>query len=250
MDDSPFLKLSPELRNQVYDLASLTPGGVFIELAQNRTEQHAWQLKHRTCHPHPLALTEVSQEVRKETMGAFLAVNSVSLIVPLVADASPGSYVPPWYFVAKIKEWLNSLDPRERAALRTIELDIGTWRVNQLGSGVSVEDLASALVDLAVIFETARISVTVWITVVDTNPCLESLPISFKLSSCNGGGLCTVTHNTFERGMDLNAADFKARRIDHELFNARQARLDRFHKRLRKLADALEDAIGRLSEQG
>lgn len=165
MDHSPFRRLSPELRNEIYDLVSYNDRGVFIELHHLGSYTYEWRLKPRTCFLQPLALTEVCTEMRREARGAFLAVNNVSMIVPMLMHKPPRDYPKPIAFADMVKVWLKRLGPIEQGAIKTLELDVGTWHIRNRRNRVTETQLAKTLFGLGDAFNNAGIECIVWITV-------------------------------------------------------------------------------------
>ena len=165
MDHSPFKRLSPELRNEIYDLVSYNERGVFIELQHLGWYSDTWRLKPRTCFPRPLALTEVCKEMRREARGAFLAVNDVSLIVPMLIPKPSLDYPKPTYFAEVLKSWLKRMGPIERGSIKTLELDLGTWHVRARRSCVTETQLAKVLFALGNAFKDVGVDCIVWLVI-------------------------------------------------------------------------------------
>lgn len=233
MDLSPLTKLPPELRNTIYDLASTTPGGVFIELSRDyRTDIWQWRLKPQTCHLNPLALTQVSKEVREETLGAFFAVNNVSLIVPMLSNSPSPPNPRPKPITFQIKKWLRELHPKDRAALKTIELDLGLWIPGGSRRWVTEGHLATCL-------KNHGIEAIVWITMFE--PCLRDgrneHPVSFKLSATDAAALRTLVSATQEEEMRRYHAS------RHDSYRGGLYIIKRYYERLQQLAMALEKSI-------
>lgn len=239
MDLSPFARLPPELRNTIYDFASTTQGGVFIELDRDETKTLQWRLKSQTCHPHPLALTEVSKEVREETLGSFFAVNSVSLIVPMLRTTPAPPTPRPKPITCKIKQWLRTLHPKERCALKCIELDLGTWMPGSPRHYVSEEYLASNLLDIATCFENHSVGAVVWITMSGGQYCgsRDVYPVSFKLSAFDAVALKTLVSTTLQEKMRR----YNGSR-DHQ-HSVGGYFIRRYYERLQKLAMSLESLL-------
>lgn len=245
MDASPFGKLSAELRNEIYDIASKTEGGAFVELVKDDSGTYVWRIKPHTCHLYPLALTEVCREVRSETLGAFIALNSISLIVPILDDSEVVQYAPPWYFAVKIKDWLHNLHPKNRTELKSIELDLGTWSFLEERCHVGADSLAGALFDTAKVFHTASVSAMVWISMSGTDPLnpRKSFAIAFKLSLYDVIELRTAQETVFDQQRKALRAGYHAGRIGRMTFDTRRSRLEKCCARLSFLRHALETMI-------
>lgn len=78
MDDSPFSKLAPELRNQIYDLALRhdTPIAIRWLRVPDTFRLHEPTDEQR----HPLALTATCKQARQETLKLFGAANTFTLL--------------------------------------------------------------------------------------------------------------------------------------------------------------------------
>lgn len=238
-----FWRLSPELRNEIYDLASSTIGGVFVELTKRYPEGYEWKLKARTCYSHPLALTEVSKEIRVETLGAFYAVNNVSLILPMLdVKRSKACLISPSpdYFAAKVKSWLHALPPKARSSLKTIELDIGTWLNSGRQNRPFVLRLAAALYDLATAFHEENVTATVWISLAAVGPwCFQQvLPLSFKLSAFDVADLRRSQDAVIKRELARMTDIHHAGALSS--MSGVHSDLQRYSKQLSLLADVLE----------
>lgn len=241
---SSFWKLSAELRNTIYDLASSTPGEVFVEIAPTPSQQYKWQLKPRTCHRHPLAPTAVSRKMREETLGALLAVNAVSLIVPMLDFRQHTYHPPPEFFAHEIKQWLRARHPKERAALKTFELDLGTWPPEHKRGMVTEARLADILLDLATAMDEDGVEAVVWLTLdrLVWYPSGKPIPICFRLSNSDVSGVRAAV-KTIEGRKQRMVDDYSAGRLpqNESILTCRHA--DNCFMRLQKLAYALERRV-------
>lgn len=250
MDRSPFWKLSAELRNQIYDLASTNPGGVFIELIKDYAAKYEWRLKSRICQPYPLALTQVSKEMRREALGAFLAVNNVSLIVPMFGKTPLGKRPSPALCAKQVKRWLRGLHPIERGALKKIELDIGTWTTEGSRGHVKTKRLAAVLYSLATAFHADNVAVIVWLGFINVSQIYglsrlpaSRIPFSFKLSSVDVGALREVERAAYKSLVVRLFAEYDTSRLDRSYHSTHVYSVDCALKPLRQLGDALEELM-------
>ncbi|KAK1093912.1 hypothetical protein LTR48_001353 [Friedmanniomyces endolithicus] len=78
MDNSPFAKLAPELRNRIYELVLYVPGRSGIKV---RLGNRGAQVKNA-----PLALTKVCREIRADTVKMFYAVNAFTVYTKVFDD--------------------------------------------------------------------------------------------------------------------------------------------------------------------
>ncbi|KAK0854065.1 hypothetical protein LTS02_011678 [Friedmanniomyces endolithicus] len=78
MDNSPFAKLAPELRNRIYELVLYVLGRSGIKV---RLGNRGAQVKNA-----PLALTKVCREIRADTVKMFYAVNAFTVYTKVFDD--------------------------------------------------------------------------------------------------------------------------------------------------------------------
>lgn len=76
MDNSPFSKLSAELRNMIYEYALKQERPIIVTAYS--TAKHT-EHEHHTADRHPLALAQTCQEIRGESLQLFYAVNTFTL---------------------------------------------------------------------------------------------------------------------------------------------------------------------------
>ena len=243
MDYSPFWTLSAELRNEIYDLASTTPGGVFIEFLAEGPRGHRTALKPRTCQRHPLAMTAVSKQMREESRGAFFAVNDVSLILPMLNGDVPAKGRRSEHVA--VRRWLHGLHPKDRAALKSVELDIGSWSLKPRLRRVQEpkpQKLAAGLLALARIFDADGVGAVAWITMTDLDPYdpRVRLSMAFRLSVSDARSLKAVDGTVIKPQVDKCEAEYRAGVIEPLAYRFRSIRLLSCTQLVYDLADALE----------
>ena len=130
MDASSLARLSPELRNRIYEFALFRPEGVLIPFSRSN----------RSYLPRSpnaqLALTTVCREVRAETKLLFYAVNTFVL---QTHASDPGIFLD--IKEHDLRQWLNIFGPGRIQVLGGVSLHLGTFEDNN----TRLADLGEAL---------------------------------------------------------------------------------------------------------
>lgn len=166
MEKSPFSRLPAELRNNIFKLA----------LQQRRRVQLVFRPRWRSpgehpTHyemlarpsipgPHPLALTQVCRQIRKETKNFFWHLNTFRFPVSLMQLIIPPPNALMFPHSAEgLLQWLHRQDAETLRLIGGIALDAGTWKVFCSGRlstlhmspdvGQSLRELSDSLAFLA-----------------------------------------------------------------------------------------------------
>lgn len=114
MAASPFLKIPREIRDQIYAYALFFPKGIRISIKPSGGKA---VLTHQPRSHHPLGLALANSQLHQECAALFYSLNKF-YIYP-----GPGEN---W---GSVRPWLRQIGPSNRSALRSVDVDLGTWRV-------------------------------------------------------------------------------------------------------------------------
>ncbi|KAK5116315.1 hypothetical protein LTR85_009287 [Meristemomyces frigidus] len=128
MDGSPFARLPPELRNQIYEPA-LTLGQPITTLWWP-TSDNFLSVRSSGLH-HPFALAQTCRAMRSESSALCYNLNAFEL---RVLDTTATGYE------HAVRTFLSTIGPANAAALRTLAIDVGDWTVCR-GGGQRAEIL-------------------------------------------------------------------------------------------------------------
>jgi len=144
MDSSPFSKLAPELRNQIYALVLYEPEG--IRLIQNLgVDPETYELnddgritaRHKLCTRRLLALTTTCKEIRAECLKMFYATNTF-IIRPAILSKSVGHWSKAssdeyQSALLSLQVWMRQIQPQARHAMQRLVLELPGGDVRDLG---------------------------------------------------------------------------------------------------------------------
>ncbi|KAK0264399.1 hypothetical protein B0A54_17928 [Friedmanniomyces endolithicus] len=135
MDDSPLRRLSPELRNRIYELALHVPGRSGIKV---RLGKRGAQVKNA-----PLALTKVCREIRADTVKMFYAVNSFTVYTKMFdemeeeegtdgpMDAAGAAEMP----IDRTWSWFAQFGEKNPRMAKRVIINLGTLDANEGNAG-------------------------------------------------------------------------------------------------------------------
>jgi hypothetical protein len=139
MDDSPFQKLPPEIRNQIYELVLTLDQDVHLDDHRGSWKlvaetpimlenSDSWNLVSRipdTPKPiHPLALTKTCRAIYSESIQLFYSLNTFVFYLDRTYDAPSESYL-------KLDDFHGTIGDKHYSTLRQIKIDIGTFQADQ-----------------------------------------------------------------------------------------------------------------------
>jgi hypothetical protein len=84
MDDSIFKRLSPELRNRIYELTFTGSEGITIQCTKNGV------FKEATVSSPNISLTRTCREIRRESLKMYYFLNSITIVASVVRDLPGG----------------------------------------------------------------------------------------------------------------------------------------------------------------
>ncbi|KAK5713593.1 hypothetical protein LTR15_011293 [Elasticomyces elasticus] len=114
LTESPFLRLPPELRNSIYKLALQQPEPASIRrLGKTESRQPSSQLPY-----HATALTRTCKLIRGEATQLFYAINTFIILCEHVNHR---------YKLLLLCDFLDQIGQQNKSALRSINIDIGSF---------------------------------------------------------------------------------------------------------------------------
>ena len=127
MDYSPFSKLSPELRNQIYDLCLAQYGEVNITDTEEWDFIPCWEERHqKQCHR--LALAQTCSQMRQESAGIFYG-SATFRIMDNTRESYDG--------LCALEILTDSLHHHSKSQTQPVVFDIGRIHSNTLNYGLA-----------------------------------------------------------------------------------------------------------------
>ena len=149
MENSPFAKLAPELRNRIYELVLYKQEGFHFtedEFGDPHTVCHpsprpnSYERCSNTVNRHLLALTQVCRDIRSESSSLFFSINAFRIDTCTCAENVNGvrkhhDDCPDRLEACEF--WLRAIGPNNASAIQRLEFDFGTWQAWKGATGDS-----------------------------------------------------------------------------------------------------------------
>lgn len=119
MENSPLVKLPPEIREYVYELILQDASYLTINLSSGRPRL----LQSRGLRHHPLALAQTCALLRHEAHPVFFRTNTFALETDHITTYHPGYGLRTSWF-ATLQHWLNLIGKENRRQLRSVDFDL------------------------------------------------------------------------------------------------------------------------------
>ncbi|KAF2168227.1 hypothetical protein M409DRAFT_21667 [Zasmidium cellare ATCC 36951] len=136
MDRSPFAKLAPELRNQIYELVLYDPQGFVFTYRNGRYDKNKLvdirKPNRKPKEANFFAITTVCRQMRKETSQLFYSINTFTHPMKLYRFGTKMSKEQTRRYGLRLKhgrKWLKSIGPANSAAISHYEIDLGQWEL-------------------------------------------------------------------------------------------------------------------------
>lgn len=125
MENSPLIRLPPEIREHVYKLAFQKPWHLTIHLSSGRPKlSRPDGVRH-----HPLALAQACSQLRHESLPIFFGTNTFALETDHIETYHPG-YGLRTSWLGILQQWLDVIGDGHRHQLRDVDFDLGQTVLN------------------------------------------------------------------------------------------------------------------------